>query len=146
MAKTVRKTGVARRTKRTLVPSGVKAKWSPFEAICSECYEKFVVEPKPGLESIVCPECDHGAKAPSEEFMRKWTHLKNIENKKLLIAIAAFAGIFLLSLVWMLLMVNPEYKESTGMHYAFLGIDIILAAVTVYFAAGYEGNRYEAYF
>ena len=146
MAKTTRSVPGGHRRRKGFIPAGVTAKWVSFEAICSECYETFVVDPKPGLGSIVCPECDHGAKAPSEEFMRKWTHVKSIENKKLLIALGAFTGMFLLSLVWMLLMVNPEYKDNTGMHYVFIGIDVILAAVTLYFAAGYEGNRYEVYF
>lgn len=134
------------RRRRDFIPPSVTAKWAPFRAICSECYEEFVVTPKPGLENIVCPECDHGAKAPSEEFMRKWTHHKKQENKKLLIAVAAFGAIVILGLVWMLLMVNPTYKEETGMHYAFVGIMIVLAAIVLYFGGTYEGNRYETYF
>jgi len=132
--------------RRDHVPVGVSAKWTPFKAICSECYEEFVVTPKPNLENIVCPECDHGAKAPSEEFMRKWTHLKKQENKKLIIALIAFGAIFILGLVWMFLMVNPTYKENGGMHYAFLGLTIVLTVLVLYFGGSYEGNRHEAYF
>ena len=145
MAKT-RKGAAVKRRRRDHVPSSVQAKWEPVKVICSECYEEFVVTPRPGLENVVCPECDHGAKAPSEEFMRKWTHLKKQENKKLIIAIIAFGLIFILGLTWMFLMVNPEYKEETGMHYAFLGIIIVLTFITLYFGGSYEGNRYEAYF
>ncbi len=134
------------RRRRDYVPAGVSAKWVPFKAICSECYEEFVVTPRPGLENIVCPECDHGTKAPSEEFMRKWTHLKKQETKKLIIALIAFGIIFVLGLVWMFLMVNPEYKEKTGMHYGFLGVMIVLTAVVLYFGGTYEGSRHETYF
>jgi hypothetical protein len=134
------------RRRRDFIPPGVQAKWVPFKAICSECYEEFVVVPKPGLDTIVCPECDHGSKAPSEEFMRKWTHHKGQENKKLIIAIAAFSTIIILGLVWMFLMVNPAYKEETGMHYAFVGIMVVLAVIVLYFGGTYEGRRYEAYF
>lgn len=137
---------VPARRRRDFIPPSVTAKWVPFKAICSECYEEFVVTPKPGLETIVCPECDHGAKAPSEEFLRKWTHQRKQENKKLIIALAAFGAIFVLGLVWMLLMVNPNYKEETGMHYAFVGIMIVLTVVVLYFGGTYEGSRHEAYF
>jgi hypothetical protein len=134
------------RRRRDFIPPSVTAKWLPFRAICSECYEEFVVDPKPGLNTIVCPECDHGAKAPSEEFMRKWTHHKKQENKKLLVALIAFSAIVVLGLVWLLLMVNPEYKEETGLHYAFVGLMVVLAALVLYFGGSYESNRYEAYF
>jgi hypothetical protein len=145
MAKKSGRKAPARR-RRDFIPPTVAAKWAPFKAICSECYEEFVVIPKPDLETIVCPECDHGAKAPSEEFLRKWTFHKKQESKKLIIAIIAFGIIFVLGLVWLLLMVNPTYKDSQEMHYAFLGIMIVMAAVVLYFGGTYEGNRYEAYF
>ena len=145
MAKKSGRTPKVRR-RRDHVPSTVQAKWAPFKAICSECYEEFTVTPKPGLETIVCPECDHGAKAPSEEFMRKWTHHKAQESKKLIIAAIALSIMIILGLTWMFIMVNPENKEEEAMHYAFLFVMIVLTVIVLYFGGTYESNRYEAYF
>ncbi|MFH1415123.1 MAG: hypothetical protein ABIH89_03445, partial [Elusimicrobiota bacterium] len=69
---------IQKRSKKTLTLAATP--WQkPFRIICSECYEEFVVTPKDGVNAILCPECDHGAKAPSDEFLRKLGYHKQRE-------------------------------------------------------------------
>ncbi len=120
---------------------------APLKIICSECYEEFTLDPKEDLETIVCPECDHGASAPSEEFLRKWTKAKKVARKKLIVAFVAFGLLFILGLVWMLLQVNPgNFVDNDGMNYSFFGAVILLTGIFLYFGGTYEASRVEAYF
>jgi hypothetical protein len=135
------------RKRRETIPSTAPTWTAPFKVICSECYDEFVVTPKEGIEGMTCPSCDHGAKAPSEEFLRKLGHYKRLERKKLILAIAFFAVMFLLGLLWLFLMVNEAaYIGNTAMHYALLGAVVLCFVLVIYFAAGYESSKYDVYF
>ncbi|MFH1421212.1 MAG: hypothetical protein ABIH42_00625, partial [Planctomycetota bacterium] len=114
---------------------------------CSECYEEFVVTPKDGVNAILCPECDHGAKAPSDEFLRKLGYHKQRESKKLIFAIVFFSLMLITSFVWILMLVNEPYDfELEGIYYVLPALMVIFMGVVIYFSVEYEGNRYEVYF
>jgi hypothetical protein len=100
------KRAVKVRRRREFVPTAAPPWTGPFTVICSECYEEFVVTPREGVESVTCPLCDHGSKAPTEEFLRKLGQRKRVERKKLILALAFFGIMFLLGLVWLFLMIN----------------------------------------
>lgn len=96
---------------------------------------------------MTCPSCDHGAKAPTEEFLRKLGHYKRIERKNLTLAVTFFGIMFLLGLVWLFLMVNEAaYLGNATMHYAFVGALIFCFVLVIYFGALYEGSKYDVYF
>ena len=119
----------------------------PFIAICSECYGEFVLNPRPDVQNIVCPDCDHGATAPSEEFLKKWTQVKKMSRKKLIISLVALGVLFLLGLIWMMLQINPlNFVDNDGMNYAFLFGAIVATGVFFYFGGTYEASRHEIYF
>jgi len=142
-----RKRAIRVRKRREFIPSAEPPWTAPFKVVCSECYDEFVVTPKEGVETMTCPSCDHGAKAPSEEFLRKLGHYKRAERKKLILAIAFFGIMFILGLVWLFLMVNEAaYLGNRTMHYSFAAALALCFVLIIYFAAGYESRKYDVYF
>jgi hypothetical protein len=145
--KSGRREAIRVRRRIETVPSTAPPWTGPFKAICSECYDEFFITPKEGVETLTCPNCDHPAKAPSQEFLRKLGHLKRLERKKLTLALVFFGIMFLLGLVWLFLMVNePAYIGAAGMHYGFVAALILCFVLVIYFGAGYEGSRHDVYF
>jgi hypothetical protein len=118
----------------------------PFPVICIECYEEFIADPGRDAKVIHCPECDHPAKMPEEEFLEKWTIYKRAERNRLIGAIVSFTFMAILAVIWVLLLAKPENAKKGALNMVFPAFMLISFMVGVFFAIIYERGRHEAYF
>ena len=135
-----------RRRAAPAVPKTVKVTRKPFMVICGECYEDLVFEPREGVKEIYCGECDHGGRAPNEEWLRKWTYYKGLETKYGIIGAILAVALVVVAVIWIALLTYPENWEWNGLNYTFVGIEAALLVAIGYFGVMHEKNRYEAYF
>jgi predicted RNA-binding Zn-ribbon protein involved in translation (DUF1610 family) len=117
-----------------------------FLAVCSECYEEFIVDPNYKAEKFNCPECDHQAIMADEEYLRKFYGAKKNENFYLLMALVSFGVLALVFFVWHLVLVNPANADEGVFNWGFLFIMVLAFVSGIYFSIRYEIRRYEAYF
>jgi len=120
----------------------------PFKVICGECYEDLVFEPRPGVKEMYCAECDHGAQAPDEQWLARWTYYRSLQFKYFIGAFVSLLAMIVLGIVWMMILLPAEEEnwQWSGTHYVFAALLIICLIATGYFAYMFERNRYEAYF
>jgi len=136
----------SRRRVGPVIPKTVKPTGKPFIVICGECYEEVVFEPREGVKEIYCGECDHGAHAPSEEWLRRWTYYKGLETKYGVLGALCAVAIVVVAVVWTLLLTYPENWEWNTLNYVFAAVEGALLVAVCYFGYMHERNRYEAYF
>jgi len=141
-----RRPGPSRRRVGPVIPKTVKGTGKPFIVICGECYEEVVFEPREGVKEIYCGECDHGGRAPSEEWLRRWTYYKSLETKYGVIGAICAVAIVVLAVIWILLLTYPENWVWNTLNYVFVGVEGALLVAVGYFGYMHEKNRYEAYF
>ncbi|TET35559.1 MAG: hypothetical protein E3J72_10435 [Planctomycetota bacterium] len=118
----------------------------PFPIICIECYEEFIIDPGRDTKVVHCPECDHPAKMPEEEFLEKWTIYKRSERNRLIGAVVSFAFMAVLGVIWVLLLAKPENAKKGALNMVFPAFMLISFMVGVFFSIIYERGRHEAYF